>query len=279
MTFDDAVYLQMRGAPIAVRYGGGLNSMAVLLLFKQRGIVPDNISFSDTGDEKPETYLHLQVVERWLARVGFHEMTRLKRTPRNGAASLYEECLINQTLPSRAFGGGSCADKWKVGPFRKFMSSWAPAVAAKGWGFKPIVVLGYDAGEDERAKIDEDDRFLYWHPLIEAGITRHMCREMVLAEGLPVPMKSACWHCPSSKRHEILWLRRTHPELLAKALEMEANAAPNLGSVKGLARNWSWKSLVDADARQVDAFPETIVEDCAVCTEGSCEWSPDEEAA
>ena len=58
--------------------------------------------------------------------------------------------------------------------------------------------------------------------------------------------KSSCWFCPASKKDEIIWLGRHHPRLLERALAVEANAQPNLTSVKGLGRSFAWSDFLDA---------------------------------
>jgi hypothetical protein len=43
------------------------------------------------------------------------------------------------------------------------------------------------------------------------------------------------------------WFRENHPELLARVLEMERLAAPNLKkSSLGLGRRWSWTNYINA---------------------------------
>jgi hypothetical protein len=59
-----------------------------------------------------------------------------------------------------------------------------------------------------------------------------------------VPLKSACFFCPASKKQEILWLRERHPELLERALAIERNARATLRSVKGLGRSFSWEAYL-----------------------------------
>ena len=56
------------------------------------------------------------------------------------------------------------------------------------------------------------------------GWTREDCAQVILAEGLPLPVKSACWTCPASKRDEVDWLAATHPDLAEAAIEMEGRA-------------------------------------------------------
>src|SRR5581483_6098060 len=82
--------------------------------------------------------------------------------------------------------------------------------------------------------------FVYWYPLMDWGYDRERCKQIIAAAGLPVPVKSACFYCPASKKSEITWLQEHHPELLERALQIERNAQPNLTSVKGLGRSYSW---------------------------------------
>src|SRR5262249_10279430 len=92
------------------------------------------------------------------------------------------------------------------------------------------------------------DYFAYWYPLHQWGYDRRRCIEVIEKAGLPVPMKSACFFCPVSKKHEILWLREHHPDLLQRALNIEDNAQETLTSVKGLGRSFSWRAfLADID--------------------------------
>ena len=124
-----------------------------------------------------------------------------------------------------------------------------------------VKAIGLDAGEQHRAawqkanpakeKLSRDqwldqNYFSYWYPLMEWGINREKCKQIIAAAGLPVPLKSACFFCPASKKHEILWLQEHHPELMDRALAIERNAAAKLKTVKGLGRSFSWESYLAA---------------------------------
>lgn len=58
---------------------------------------------------------------------------------------------------------------------------------------------------------------------------------------MPQPGKSSCLFCPSMRAEEIIDLRQRHPDLFRRALALEDNALPNLKTVKGLGRGYSWK--------------------------------------
>lgn len=57
--------------PVVISFGMGTNSTAMLQAAKENGIVPALIMAADTGDEWPHTYAHLDVVQAWLAKIGY----------------------------------------------------------------------------------------------------------------------------------------------------------------------------------------------------------------
>ena len=122
-----------------------------------------------------------------------------------------------------------------------------------------VKAIGLDAGEDHRltwtrstpdgVKLSKEawlDQhfFIYWYPLQEWGYDRERCKQIIAHAGLPIPVKSACFFCPASKKHEIVWLEENHPELLERALAIERNALPGLTSVKGLGRSFAWEGYL-----------------------------------
>ena len=81
----------------------------------------------------------------------------------------------------------------------------------------------------------------------------------------PALLKSACFFCPSSKKQEVLELKRTHPELLLRALAMEAQA--ELTKVKGLGRSYAWADLVMHGDEQQNLFAQPLEIPCE-CFDG-----------
>ena len=45
-------------------------------------------------------------------------------------------------------------------------------------------------------------------------------------------------------------LREQHPDLLSRALTLEANARENLVRVKGLGRNWAWADFLETERKE-----------------------------
>jgi len=230
-------------APLVVAYGMGVDSTAMLVGMHARGIRPDLILFADTGSEKPETYAYLPVINAWLRSVGFPEVEVVRYVPqrfKNGAyATLHDNCLVNETLPSITFGRKSCSLKWKRAPQDARVRRWEPAKAAWAAGLKVTKAIGYDNGpiDSKRAwKVTDDAEYHYIYPLRDWGWNREECERQIAAAGLPVPMKSACFMCASSKPAEIDWLVENHPELAAVIVDMEKRFAPHSRGVEGLWR-------------------------------------------
>lgn len=226
---------------LAVSCGGGRNSAMIFGMY-ERGIIPDIITFADTGGEKPETYDAVQRLSDWCHNnLGMPILTVHKSSM---YTSLEDQCLRTETLPSAAYGWRSCSDKWKIQPQDKLLNNFPPARTVWENGGKVTRALGYDAGERRRGEnIKETDKYRFWFPLKDWNWYLEDCIEAFNRHGLPVPPKSACFYCPSSKKSEVLQLSKDHPELFARAVAIERTAA-NLRTVKGLGRNWTWEELV-----------------------------------
>jgi hypothetical protein len=285
--------------PLVVAYGLGVNSTAMLVEFVGRGIRPDLILFADTGGEKPETYAYMPTVQEYLRRVRFPPVVTVRYEPVRAAyRTLEEQCLYTGTLPSLAYGGKSCSLKYKRTPQDRYILERFPPSESIKRGRRVVRAIGFDAtesrrtyagvvkavgldaGEDHRltwarAKPGQDRKpsreawldehfFTYWYPLHEWGMDRAACVRVIADAGLPVPLKSACYFCPASKKAEIVWLREHHPKLLDRALAIEANAQPNLTSVVGLGRSFSWSDFL----ARIDDMPLFPSCDCSAAPPG-----------
>ena len=240
--------------PVVVAYGAGVDSTAMLIGLRDRGIDIALIMFADNGSEKPETTTYLPLMDAWLQRQGMPLIHRVKRrSPRAGDTSLHAECLRKSVLPSLAYGGHSCSLKWKVDPqwaFTRDFLGWDRR--HQRWPHGPTItkLIGYDASPADARRIANaagkwPPGHRYRYPLMEWGWTRERCEQVIVVEGLPLPMKSACWMCPASKKHEVDWLNTTHPDLAALSIEMERRAHQRgLTSTQGLGRRWSWSEYL-----------------------------------
>jgi hypothetical protein len=249
-----------------VAYGGGTNSTAMLIGMHQRDIPVDLILFSDTGGEQPHTYGYIPVMNRWLVDHGMPEITVVQYLDQNGnRLTLEDECLRSGTLPAIAYGYKKCSLKHKIGTQDKFCNNYPPCKEVWANDEKAVKFIGYDAGEEHRRTNAivydiQDRKYNKEYPLIDWDWYRKDCVEAIQQEGLPLPGKSSCFFCPSMKKHEIRTLYHNHRDLYNRAIAIENNAMPNLITVKGLGRDWSWQEFVEADKNQLamcGMFPET----------------------
>lgn len=227
-----------------VAYGGGTNSTAMLIWMHENGIRPDLILFADTGGEKPHTYDHIKVVNAWLKAIGFPQIVITWKLGRIYIGETLEaNCLRKNMLPSIAYGYKTCSQKYKIQPQDMYCNNNRDCKAVWSAGNLVDKYIGYDADEERRAKFHENEKYKFHYPLIGAGWGRDECVEAIKRAGLPQPGKSACFFCPSSKKKEILELRDQYPDLMKRALAMEAQA--ELTSVKGLGRSFSWREFLE----------------------------------
>lgn len=227
--------------PLVISYGAGVDSTAMLFGYAELGRRPDAIVFADTGSEHPRTYRWIaQGLPALLAELGFPALTVVRyrpERPRNGEYStLEEQCLVNRTLPSRAFGMGKCSAAWKGEPIDSWVARrFAGYIAAGGVVDRAI---GYEANEERRCGGYRPAGAPHWnwiYPLRDWGWTRERCEEELAARGLDVG-KSACFFCPASRPAEVLELAREHPELAARAVAIEDAGRPWARKVVGLWR-------------------------------------------
>ena len=231
-------------------FGGGTDSTAMLIGMWQRKEPVDLILFADTGGEKPHTYKYISIFSEWLIAHNMPEITIVK-APK---VTLEQDVLKRKSLPSIAFGFKTCSQRFKAEPCNKYIRNWIPAKEAWLRGEKITMLIGYEYGEERRAKNYDDKKKNVRYPLIELKWDRKKCIEVIKNSKLPLPGKSACFFCPSSKAQEIKQLSKQYPELAARAIAMEKNAI--LTDVKGLGRNYAWSDLIEFNDKQVKMFDD-----------------------
>lgn len=248
----------------ALSFGGGVNSTAMLLGLVGENQPPDVVLFSDTGGERPETYKHIAEMQQWCAARNVRWQT-VTNGGRGQGETLEENCLTRKELPSLAYGFKGCSVKWKRQPMDRWISEWDLAQEEWKQGRKVVRYIGIDAGEEHRAVLTEDKKFVYQYPLVKWGWDRNDCINAIRHAGISVPPKSSCFFCPAMRKAEILKLRDEHPDLLARALRIEQNAETH--TVKGLGRDWTWASFIKQEDAQGKLFRETATPPCGCMDE------------
>jgi len=186
-------------------FGYGVNSIALAETLKHSA--PK--IFSDTGDESRETYAYMEYYEP------IHHVEVL-RAPVQGHNNLYDYCVAYKTVPHRAFRW--CTDKFKRQPLNRYYKNDGEITIYMG--------IAYD--ERHRAKLDKKGKITYKYPLVENGVTRAQCIEIIEEAGLVVPPKSGCWFCPFQNKQSWLRLLRDHPDQYELAVQLEKNSPPDV---------------------------------------------------
>jgi len=258
-THDPATYgySGLNSEPLCVCAGMGVDSTAMLIGLHRRGVRPDLITFADVGSEKHETYLFVPILRQWLRDVGFPDLVVVRlRCPISRHESLHDSMLANKTLPSQAFGLKSCTLRWKVAPQDDWCIRWEPIASLIGTGRKVHKMIGFDATEGHRIKSGGTygiksaekkhrrlrDVYAVEFPLREWGWTREKCKQEIRNAELPVPVKSACFCCPASKKSELATLDIKQLETACRMESQYLNGhhyRPDSTTV-GLGRRWAW---------------------------------------
>ncbi|WP_431484162.1 hypothetical protein [Pseudomonas solani] len=245
-------------APIVAAYGMGTNSTALLVEMVRLGEPVDAILCADTGGERPRTYAYRDMFSAWLVARGYPPITVVKKGGRQ--ETLEEDCLRRGALPALAYGRKTCSLRFKQEPQEKWLNNWPTAREAWAAGLRVVKLIGYDMDEPHRGQPFEDEKTVNRYPLLEWGWGREECVRAIAAAGLPQPGKSSCFFCPAMTKPEILQLRAEEPELLIRALNIEATAkrAGNADTVNGLGRRLNWAEYLElveeAEANDPSAF-------------------------
>ena len=253
--------------PVLAAWGAGVDSTAMLIELVERGEPVDHVLFADTGGERPATLAFIPGFRAWLKARGV-ESTIVRYAPKRfknwpAYRTLTENLLTNGTLPSVAFGRGSCSIKWKQAPQNTWASKWPPAVEAWAAGRKVVKLIGFDCSRRDLQRYAEAERtpsdfYRFRYPLQEWGWNRGDCDARIEAAGLGPVAKSACFYCIAMKPDEV---RALPAAQLRQVVLIEARAKPRLHNVDGL-----WRKPVKGRRGGGEARPGSMTE--LIRTEG-----------
>lgn len=210
-----------------ISYGGGVQSTALIVLVANGVLTADKAVFANTGDdsEHPATLEYVRTVAAPYAAEAGVPIVELRRVIRGKEQTLYDYVIkdkISTRIPIRMAGGApgnrACTSEWKIGVIDRYLTwegfdEWVRATALVGISADEVQRL---SGRKPGKAHDPE------YPLVDLGLTRDDCAEIIREAGLPVPPKSSCWFCPMKSRAQWSEMKLVEPELFAKAVEMEA---------------------------------------------------------
>lgn len=210
-----------------ISYGGGVQSTALIVLAAQ-GKIPavDAALFCNTGDdsEHPETLTYVRdIMTPWAAERGI-PVLELQRVTKGESQTLYGRMMnhtkdsLSEPIPVYGYSGAplsrACTVDHKIKVLEKYIRANAKELPVE-------TLIGISVDEIERAKPATNKYETRTYPLLDLGMNRINCAEVIAAAGLPVPPKSSCYFCPFHSMLTWSELRRDKPDLFEKAAQIE----------------------------------------------------------
>ena len=234
----------------AVSLSGGKDSTALLLLMIERGLPIDVVLSADTGMEFPEMYAHLEKVDEYLYRKRGLHITTLR------AAHSFEWFMFDELkqkpsaianrqrlgIPLCGNGWPGIRVRWCTGQLKThLMSKGVNRLKAEK---NALHYIGIAADEAHRCKDAQ-------YPLVEWGITEAQALQICYDRGFDfgglyqIYRRASCWCCPFQRIDELRKLRRHHPELWARLLDMDNRAREQFGPgpLGQFKKDWSVERL------------------------------------
>lgn len=254
----------------AVSHGGGHQTTAMLVLAARGEIDFDLFLFANVGDdsEDPDTLSYMSEVAVPFAAEHGIEIVELRKTRHKKPDSLLSAIKRGRrVIPFRREKDGppmnrACTAEWKVRPVaaelkRRGATAENPATVA----------IGYSTDEMERARtpgVDPRNPTQYVvYPLLDLGLRRSDCTQIIIDAGLPVPPPSSCWFCPNHKREVWVDIRRRRPDRFEAAVDLERWMTENDPTGRPVFFTRSGQPLDRAISQQGALFGDD-------CESGSC---------
>jgi hypothetical protein len=217
-----------------ISYGGGVQSTALCVLATQ-GRLDDIVGgpidaalFANVGDdsEHPATLTFVrEVMVPWAAERGLpiHELHRIKRdgTTETLWGRLMKDGSRSLPIPIRMSNGAPgnrlCTADFKIAVVGKWLKTNGASAATPA-----TVCIGISTDEVHRVgnkKVAPYEQPVY--PLIDLGLDRSACAQIIRDAGLPVPPKSSCFFCPFHRPQMWAEMRRDEPELFDLSQQLE----------------------------------------------------------
>lgn len=241
----------------AVSLSGGKDSTALLLLMIERGMPIDMVLFADTGMEFPEMYAHIAKLDAYLYEQRGIHITILRHPqgfeylmfdePKQKPSSI--ENRLRLGVPLYGNGWPGIRVRWCTGALKtKLIDKEVKRLKGE---LGAIHYIGIAADEAWRCKDGV-------YPLVEWGITEAQALQICYDRGYDfgglyeIYNRASCWCCPFQRIGELRKLRKYHPELWTKLLELDDRARKQFGPgpLGQFKKDWSVLRLEERFAKE-----------------------------
>ena len=191
-------------------FGGGVNTVALMVMLVRDDAPLDGVIFADTGGETPDTYESVKVARSYLAE---HRIPFTVVEARPKGTDLYGTALRRRVIPSVQWRW--CTRDYKVLPIHRYYRQLGKHVNQ---------YMGIAFDEVHRMRDSREPYITNLYPLIDGRLTRQDCIDLIAESGLPVPEKSGCYFCPFNSSERWRQLLSRYPDLFNKAIKLEENS-------------------------------------------------------
>jgi hypothetical protein len=263
-----------------ISYGGGVQSTALIVLAIEGKIpMPRAALFSNVGDdsEHPKTLDYVRnIITPWAAAKGL-PVLELHRTKKDGTRqSLWQRMMdhegtsLREPIPVYGYTGApmsrSCTADHKIKVLGKYIKTQIPK---NQWPVKMFIGISVD--EIQRANKGKNEPWEQReYPLLDLGLRRDHCEDVIKNAGLPVPPKSSCFFCPFHSIYAWQMLKQNEPVLFDKAVQLE-NKLNERRKNRGMQPVYLTKKGRSLDAAIIDPGPGLFdAFNDGGCDEGAC---------
>lgn len=172
----------------------------------------NSVVFADVGAETKSTYANLARFQKAFEEAGktFH-IVRIQDVVKTQDATITDWIMRLGIVPVMGGGPHVCSKKFKGDVIRKSLGD-------------RNFIIGIEADEARRTVFTPpkgDSTFCY--PLLDLGITREMCLDLLPKLGFPGVTKSSCFFCPFKSEGELRDMWANDRESWDKCEEIENN--------------------------------------------------------
>jgi len=207
--------------------GAGVQSSGIALMM-EAGELPkaDVVMFADTGAEPQAVYHYLEYLKAVLT-MPLLVVMQGEGLRKQIEAACRGEVKRASSLPLFTANGGriirQCTWDFKVMPIRRELKLHTK---------KATMIRGISFDERQRAKPSDVQWIKHEHPLVDLKIDRHSIARWIVANGHPLPPRSACCECPNRCSTEWKKMRDLSPLDFEEACRIDELMRDSLPGMK-----------------------------------------------
>lgn len=264
----------------AFSFGGGVDSHAALVLQVQGELHYDLFIFANVGhdSENPDTLAYIKNYTKPFCEQHGIKFIEVAKTRRSGEAETLWAYLHRTPrsvpIPARMGGNGapgnrSCTEDFKVKVVDRYLrlQGYTHAVIGLGISFEEWWRI-----RDQQWYSDNGLMKRREYPLVDLRLTRQQSKALIAEAGLPEPPKSSCFFCPFHKRNEWIEMKREHPDLFQRAVDLEHMINHKREKVLMKDRLYLHPDVVPLEHAVGDQLPLFPDEALSSCDSGYC-WT------